>query len=183
MKNYLHSILTTIMITTLALITASCNSNAGSISAMNSRYNDFLKILPSDLRDDFLINSTKYSADYKRWQDEANLWIDNIISEENIGADSIKANYQPDTKLYNIGILTNKFYERKNPYELMEEVYAHTQKLGADIAKLEMSDQDFSNKLHHLKVDEAIINFDSEETAFYYLWNYTLMLERPRRFQ
>ncbi len=182
MKKYSRLILAIInLISCLAL--ASCSSNAGSISAMKSRYNDFLKILPADLKDAFEFDSEKYAADYKRWQEEANLWIKNTIQDENRGADSIQANFTPDTKEYSIGILTNKFYERKNPYELMSEVYEHTKSLGNDIAKLEAQDQSFSNKLHHLKIGEAIENFNSDETAFYYLWNYTLMLERPRRFQ
>lgn len=183
MKRYLRLTLAILTIVSYAYILASCSSNAGSYAAMNSRYNDFLKILPSELKDAFVLDSQKYGEEYKRWQDDANLWIDNILSKENSGADNIVANFVPDTKDYAIGILTNKFYERQNPYVLMDEIYTHTQILGRDIAKLEMSDQDFSNKLHRLKVDEAIVNFDSEETAFYYLWNYALMLERPRRFQ
>lgn len=182
MKKYLRTILISLIICQSVVLT-SCSSNAGSISAMNSRYNDFLKILPSDLKDAFEFDSQKYSADYSRWQEEANTWIENTIEKEDSGANKIEANFVPDTKEYAIGMVTNKFYERQNPYALMDEVYAHTKSLGSELAKLEAEDQSFSNKLHQLKVSEAIENFNSEETAFYYLWNYTLMLERPRRFQ
>ncbi len=183
MKRYSRLVITTFITIACTLVATSCSSNAGSFSAMNSRYNSFLKILPNDLEDAFKIDSQKYADTYKLWQEEANLWIDNIMLEENNGVKNIEAKFVPDTKDYAIGVLTNRFYERRNPYELMDKVYAHTKNLGHDIAQLEKTDQDFSNKLHRIKIDEAIENFNSEETAFYYLWNYTLMLERPRRFQ
>ena len=34
-----------------------------------------------------------------------------------------------------------------------------------------------------LKKDEAIEHFTTEETIFYYVWNYLITIDRPRRFQ
>ena len=41
----------------------------------------------------------------------------------------------------------------------------------------------FSNNLHSLKEDEAIVHFTTDDTVFYYVWNYLIGIDRPRRFQ
>ncbi len=161
----------------------SCSSTDGSLAAMKQRYNKFLDILPDDLADKFKIDSKEYGSLYLQWQNEANAWIDDITTKEDMEVNLVKNTLTPDTIEYAVGMLTNKSYERSNPYSLMNTVYAHSANLGKEIEQLENADESFSNRLHHLKEDEAIINFSSEETAFYYLWNYAIMLSRPRRFQ
>ena len=178
-----HMILTISIAIILSMLLIGCSSTDGSIYAMVQRYNKFLSILPDDLKDAFDIDSKEYSDMYLAWQEESQVWIDEIIVKESSGTNMISSKFLPDTKEYAIGMLTNRFYERGNPNDLMLKVYSHTTSLGKSIAELEKSDEAFSNKLHSLKVDEAIVNFNNEETAFYYLWNYAIMLERPRRFQ
>ena len=64
----------------------------------------------------------------------------------------------------------------------MAKVKAHTDQLSLKIDELQ-KDEAFSNSMIKLKKDEAVENFTTEDTVFYYVWNYLITIERPRRFQ
>lgn len=160
----------------------SCSEKKDRSSIMVNRYNAFLKILPDDTASKFKFDSKEYVEVYKEWQTEAAKWIENTLAREEKGASVVTNIYKPDMKEYAIGLLTNKFYERENPYELMEKVYKHTKILAKEVKSLE-NDEKFKSKLDKIKKDEAIENFTTEDTVFYFIWNYMIMLDRPRRFQ
>ena len=64
----------------------------------------------------------------------------------------------------------------------MIKVKNHTDNLALDIKELE-KEESFSNSMSALKKDEAIEHFTTEDTIFYYVWNYLITVNRPRRFQ
>ena len=64
----------------------------------------------------------------------------------------------------------------------MSKVKAHTDELSLKIEELEKDDA-FSNSMIKLKKDEAVENFTTKDTIFYYVWNYLITIDRPRRFQ
>lgn len=166
----------------LSLLIISCGSDGGSIYAMEKRYKNFLNILPKDIAEDFKYTSKNYGSDYKLWRSELNKWIDKTIAEEkNVEENAIKT-ISPANIEYAIVTLTGRNYERNNPVDLMKTVKNHSDKLALQIKELEKDDE-FSKQLNKLKEDEAIEHFNTDETTFYYLWNYMIAIERPRRFQ
>lgn len=167
---------------TILTVLISCKNDGGSIYAMDQRYKNFLNILPTDIKDDFLFNSKKYGTEYKTWQDQYNEWVTNTIEEENVAEKEISSRISPDKIEYALETLTSKNYERNLPYKIMSEVKEHTDKLSMEINELE-KENSFSNSLYSLKKDEAIEHFTTEDTLFYYIWNYSITLNRPRRFQ
>lgn len=172
----------TILLAIITVLSISCKNDGGSIYAMEKRYKNFLNILPNDIKDDFSFDSKKYGNEYKMWRDDFNLWVSNTIKEENVAEKEIASRIAPDKIEYAIETLTSKNYERNLPYDLMSNVKNHTDKLAIEIKELE-KESSFSNSLYELKKDEAIEHFTPEDTVFYYIWNYSITLERSRRFQ
>lgn len=172
----------TLLILTLLAILIACKNDGGSIYAMEQRYKNFLNILPDDIKNDFTLNSDKYGNMYKEWINEFNTWTDSTINTENDKEKEISARITPDKIEYALETLTSKDYERNLPVELMSKVKAHTDQLSVKIKELE-KDEAFSNSMMKLKKDEAVENFTTEDTIFYYVWNYLITIERPRRFQ
>lgn len=166
----------------LTILIISCGKDAGSIYAMHKRYDNFINILPNDIKDDYLPNSQKYGDMYKEWINQFDNWTKNTINEEEEAVKEISARITPDKIEYAIETLTNRNYERNLPVELMTNIRKHTDELSLNIKELE-KEEAFSNSMHSLKKDEAIEHFTTEETVFYYLWNYLITVERPRRFQ
>lgn len=166
----------------LSLIIISCKNDGGSIYAMEQRYRNFLNILPNDIKNDYTLNSDKYGNMYKEWINEFNTWTDNILNEETKREKEISARITPNKIEYALETLTSKDYERNLPVELMAKVKAHTDQLSLKIDELQ-KDEAFSNSMIKLKKDEAVENFTTEDTIFYYVWNYLITIERPRRFQ
>lgn len=160
----------------------SCGKDGGSIYAMHKRYNNFIYILPNDIKNDYLPNSEKYGDMYKEWISQFGDWTTNTINKEEESVKEISARITPDKIEYAIETLTNRNYERNLPFELMTNIRNHTDKLALNIKELE-NEEGFSNSMYSLKKDEAIEHFTTEETIFYYVWNYLIAVERPRRFQ
>ncbi|MEI0537701.1 hypothetical protein [Brachyspira pulli] len=171
-----------LLILSLTIIIISCKNDGGSIYAMEQRYKNFLNILPNDVKNDYTLNSDKYSNMYKEWINEFNTWTDEILKTEAQREQEISARITPDKIEYALETLTSKDYERNLPVELMTKVKAHTDTLSLKIEELQ-KDEAFSNSMVKLKKDEAVENFTTEETIFYYVWNYLITIERPRRFQ
>ena len=166
----------------LMLMIISCGKDGGSIYAMHKRYNNFIDILPNDIKNDYYVNSEKYGDLYKEWINEFNAWTENILSEEDLSEKEISSRITPDRIEYALETLTSRNYERNLPTELMIKVKNHTDNLALDIKELE-KEETFSNSMLSLKKDEAIEHFTTEETIFYYVWNYLITIDRPRRFQ
>ena len=78
------------IITLISIFTLSCKNEGGSIYAMEQRYKNFLNILPKEVKDDYILTSSKYSNEYKMWIDEFNTWASNTINKENEDLSSIK---------------------------------------------------------------------------------------------
>ena len=171
-----------LLILSLTIIIISCRNYGGSIYAMEQRYKNFLNILPNDMKNDYTLNSDKYGNMYKEWINEFNTWTTNILNTETQREQEISSRITPDKIEYALKTLTSKDYERNLPVELMTKVKAHTDELSLKIEELE-KDETFSNSMMKLKKDEAVENFTTKETVFYYVWNYLITIERPRRFQ
>ncbi|AEM22038.1 hypothetical protein Bint_1419 [Brachyspira intermedia PWS/A] len=171
-----------LLILTLFIILVACKNDGGSIYAMEQRYRNFLNILPDDVKNDYTLNSDKYGNMYKEWINEFNTWTDNILNEENKREQEISARITPDKIEYALETLTSKDYERNLPVDLMAKVKVHTDQLSLKIDELQ-KDEAFSNSMIKLKKYEAVENFTTEDTIFYYVWNYLITIERPRRFQ
>ena len=171
-----------LLILSLTIIIISCQNDGGSIYAMEKRYRNFLNILPDDVKNDYTLESDKYGNMYKEWINEFNTWTDNILNEEAKREQEISARITPDKIEYALETLTSKDYERNLPLDLMAKVKAHTDQLSLKIDELQ-KDEAFSNSMIKLKKDEAVENFTTEDTIFYYVWNYLITIERPRRFQ
>lgn len=169
-----------ILLVTTAII--SCGKDGGSIYAMHKRYNNFINILPNDIKNDYYVNSEKYGNLYKEWINEFNSWTENILNEEDLKIKEISARITPDKIEYALETLTSRNYERNLPTELMIKVKNHTDNLALNIKELE-KEEAFSNAMLSLKKDEAIEHFTTEDTIFYYVWNYLITVDRPRRFQ
>lgn len=169
------------LIATLILI-ISCNNEGGSIYAMKKRYRNFINILPENIKDDYLISSSKYSNLYNTWVLDFENWTTSTIEDENVKSNQVALKIAPNNIEYAIGTLTNRNYERNLPIELITAVKQHTDMMSVEIDNL-LKDNTFSNKLNKLKTDEAIEHFNTKDTVFYYIWNYLVTLERPRRFQ
>ena len=172
--------ITILILSILTII--SCGKDGGSIYAMHKRYNNFIDILPNDIKNDYYVNSEKYSNLYKEWINEFNAWTENILSEEDLSEKEISSRITPDRIEYALETLTSRNYERNLPTELMIKVKNHTDNLAIDIKELE-KEESFSNSMLSLKKDEAIEHFTTEDTIFYYVWNYLITIDRPRRFQ
>ena len=110
-----------IIILILLVITAiiSCGKDGGSIYAMHKRYNNFINILPNDIKNDYYVNSDKYGNLYKEWINEFNSWTENILNEEDLKIKEISARITPDKIEYALETLTSRNYERNLPAELM----------------------------------------------------------------
>lgn len=173
---------TIILILLVATAIISCGKDGGSIYAMHKRYNNFVNILPNDIKNDYYVNSEKYGNLYKEWINEFNSWTENILNEEDLKIKEISARITPDKIEYALETLTSRNYERNLPTELMIKVKNHTDNLALNIKELE-KEEAFSNAMLSLKKDEAIEHFTTEETIFYYVWNYLITVDRPRRFQ
>ena len=176
----MKKIIILILLVTTAII--SCGKDGGSIYAMHKRYNNFINILPNDIKNDYYVNSEKYGNSYKEWINEFNSWTENILNEEYLKIKEISARITPDKIEYALETLTSRNYERNLPTELMIKVKNHTDNLALNIKELEKKES-FSNAMLSLKKDEAIEHFTTEETIFYYVWNYLITVDRPRRFQ
>lgn len=176
----MKKIIILILLVTTAII--SCGKDGGSIYAMHKRYNNFINILPNDIKNDYYVNSEKYGNLYKEWINEFNSWTENILNEEDFKIKEISARITPDKIEYALETLTSRNYERNLPTELMIKVKNHTDNLALNIKELE-KEESFSNAMLSLKKDEAIEHFTTEETIFYYVWNYLITVDRPRRFQ
>ena len=172
--------ITILILSILTII--SCGKDGGSIYAMHKRYNNFIDILPNDIKNDYYVNSEKYGNLYKECINEFNAWTENILSEENLSEKEISSRITPDRIEYALETLTSRNYERNLPTELMIKVKNHTDNLALDIKELE-KEESFSNSMLSLKKDEAIEHFTTEDTIFYYVWNYLITIDRPRRFQ
>ena len=164
------------------IFSVGCKNSGGSTYAMEKRYNNFVNILPEDVSDDFTLNSKNYSNEYKEWQEELYEWIDITIENEKITENEVKERLKPTQIDFAIDTLTAREYERVLPYTLITNVRAHTDMLSINIKDLE-KESIFSNNLHSLKEDEAIVHFTTDDTVFYYVWNYLIGIDRPRRFQ
>ena len=149
---------------------------------MHKRYNNFINILPNDIKNDYYVNSEKYGDLYKEWINEFNIWTTNTINNEDLAVKEISSRITPDKIEYALETLTTRNYERNLPTELMIKVKTHTDNLALNIKELE-KEEGFSNSMFSLKKDEAIEHFTTEETIFYYVWNYLITIDRPRRFQ
>lgn len=171
-----------LLILSLTIIIISCKNDGGSVYAMEQRYKNLLNILPNDVKNDYTLNSDKYGNMYKEWINEFNTWTDETLKNEAQKEEEISARITPDKIEYALETLTSKNYERNLPVELMTKVKAHTDTLSLKIEELQ-KDEAFSNSMVKLKKDEAVENFTTEETIFYYVWNYLITIERPRRFQ
>lgn len=171
-----------ILILSIMFVIISCGKDGGSIYAMHKRYNNFINILPNDIKNDYLLNSDKYKNIYKEWINEFNDWTQNTLNEEDLAVKEISSRITPDKIEYALETLTARNYERNLPTELMIKVKNHTDKLAIDIIELE-KEEGFSNSFVSLKKDEAIEHFTTEDTIFYYIWNYLITIDRPRRFQ
>lgn len=176
----MKKIIILILLVTTAII--SCGKDGGSIYAMHKRYNNFINILPNDIKNDYYVNSEKYGNLYKEWINEFNSWTENILNEEDSKIKEISARITPDKIEYALETLTSRNYERNLPTELMIKVKNHTDNLALNIKELE-KEEAFSNAMLSLKKDEAIEHFTTEDTIFYYVWNYLITVDRPRRFQ
>ena len=176
----MKKIIILILLVTTAII--SCGKDGGSIYAMHKRYNNFINILPNDIKNDYYVNSEKYGNLYKEWINEFNSWTENILNEEDSKIKEISARITPDKIEYALETLTSRNYERNLPAELMIKVKNHTDNLALNIKELE-KEESFSNAMFSLKKDEAIEHFTTEDTIFYYVWNYLITVDRPRRFQ
>lgn len=172
----------TILILSILIAIISCGKDGGSIYAMHKRYNNFISILPNDIKNDYYVNSEKYGNLYKEWINEFDAWTENILNEEDSTIKEISSRITPDKIEYAIETLTSRNYERNLPAELMIKVKNHTDNLAIKIKELE-KEEAFSNSMLSLKKDEAIEHFTTEETIFYYVWNYLITVDRPRRFQ
>lgn len=173
---------TIILILLVATAIISCGKDGGSIYAMHKRYNNFINILPNDIKNDYYVNSEKYGNLYKEWINEFDSWTENILNEEDLKIKEISARITPDKIEYALETLTSRNYERNLPAELMIKVKNHTDNLALNIKELE-KEEAFSNAMLSLKKDEAIEHFTTEDTIFYYVWNYLITVDRPRRFQ
>ena len=173
---------TIILILLVTTAITSCGKDGGSIYAMHKRYNNFVNILPNDIKNDYYVNSEKYGNLYKEWINEFNSWTENILNEEDLKIKEISARITPDKIEYALETLTSRNYERNLPTELMIKVKNHTDNLALNIKELER-EESFSNAMLSLKKDEAIEHFTTEDTIFYYVWNYLITVDRPRRFQ
>ena len=171
-----------ILILSITLTIISCGKDGGSIYAMHKRYNNFINILPNDIKNDYYVNSEKYGDLYKEWINEFNTWTTNTINNEDLAVKEISSRITPDKIEYALETLTTRNYERNLPTELMIKVKTHTDNLALNIKELE-KEEGFSNSMFSLKKDEAIEHFTTEETIFYYVWNYLITIDRPRRFQ
>ena len=171
-----------ILILSITLAIISCGKDGGSIYAMHKRYNNFINILPNDIKNDYYVNSEKYGDLYKEWINEFNTWTTNTINNEDLAVKEISSRITPDKIEYALETLTTRNYERNLPTELMIKVKTHTDNLALNIKELE-KEEGFSNSMFSLKKDEAIEHFTTEETIFYYVWNYLITIDRPRRFQ
>lgn len=171
-----------ILILSIILAIISCGKDGGSIYAMHKRYNNFINILPNDIKNDYYVNSEKYGDLYKEWINEFNTWTTNTINNEDLAVKEISSRITPDKIEYALETLTTRNYERNLPTELMIKVKTHTDNLALNIKELE-KEEGFSNSMFSLKKDEAIEHFTTEETIFYYVWNYLITIDRPRRFQ
>lgn len=171
-----------ILILSITLAIISCGKDGGSIYAMHKRYNNFINILPNDIKNDYYVNSEKYGDLYKEWINEFNIWTTNTINNEDLAVKEISSRITPDKIEYALETLTTRNYERNLPTELMIKVKTHTDNLALNIKELE-KEEGFSNSMFSLKKDEAIEHFTTEETIFYYVWNYLITIDRPRRFQ
>lgn len=171
-----------ILILSIILAIISCGKDGGSIYAMHKRYNNFINILPNDIKNDYYVNSEKYGDLYKEWINEFNIWTTNTINNEDLAVKEISSRITPDKIEYALETLTTRNYERNLPTELMIKVKTHTDNLALNIKELE-KEEGFSNSMFSLKKDEAIEHFTTEETIFYYVWNYLITIDRPRRFQ
>jgi len=178
MKNYL----TIFLIIFMLIFSVGCKNSGGSTYAMEKRYDNFLTILPKDVSDDFILDSKDYGNKYKEWQKELYEWIDDTIENETITENEVKERLQPTQIEYAIETLVAREYERILPYTLITNVKTHTDMLSINIKDLE-KESIFSNNFYSLKEDEAIVHFTTEDAVFYYVWNYLIGIERPRRFQ
>lgn len=172
----------TVLILSILISIISCGKDGGSIYAMHKRYNNFINILPNDIKNDYMPNSSKYGNLYKEWINEFDSWTDKTLNEEDLSVKEISARITPDKIEYAIETLISRNYERNLPAELMINVKKHTDNLASNIKELE-KEESFSNSFISLKKDEAIEHFTTEDTIFYYVWNYLITVERPRRFQ
>ena len=171
-----------ILILSITLAIISCGKDGGSIYAMHKRYNNFINILPNDIKNDYYVNSEKYGDLYKEWINKFNIWTTNTINNEDLAVKEISSRITPDKIEYALETLIARNYEINLPTELMIKVKTHTDNLALNIKELE-KEEGFSNSMFSLKKDEAIEHFTTEETIFYYVWNYLITIDRPRRFQ
>lgn len=173
-----------VSIALLMLISLAGCSRSASIDAMRDRLSHFRRILPAEISDMFAINSKQYGAQYAAWQKEYYAWQKDILDRERRNQSNVeRAYYAVNQELYTISMLTNRFYEREIPVDLMRRVRvssdAIAEKMNAALAK----NPKLAAELARIKADEAVHHFTVEEVSFYFLWNYVITLERYRRFQ
>ncbi|MEK6794377.1 MAG: hypothetical protein AABZ39_06350 [Spirochaetota bacterium] len=168
----------------IALVSFNACSRSASIDAMRDRLSHFRRILPADISDSFNINSKQYGAQYAAWQKEYYAWQKDILDRERRNQSNVERTYYAvNQELYTLSMLTNRFYEREIPTELMRRVRVSSdtiaQRMNAALAR----NPKLAADLMRVKADEAIHHFTVEEVSFYFLWNYVITLERYRRFQ
>lgn len=164
------------------LIGIGCTQSA-SIQAMRERLANFRKILPADISEMYDISNAKYRSQYKRWRAEAHDWIVRITKIETNNISNYTRFYSTNEELQHISELTNRFYERINPKSLMKEVRDYSDVIAEKMDYSLQNNGTFQSNLDRIKNDEGINHFSTREVAFYFLWNYVITLERPRRFQ
>ena len=100
------------IILSLSIILAiiSCGKDGGSIYAMHKRYNNFINILPNDIKNDYYVNSEKYGDLYKEWINEFNIWTTNTINNEDLAVKEISSRITPDKIEYALETITARNY-------------------------------------------------------------------------
>lgn len=171
-----------VLITALIILfSTSCQSNQYDVK--KERLKNFIDTLPKDTAAMFDEKNDEYGPKIKEWKTEAKTWISNTLKKEAEQQSKISNIYRNDERNFELAMRTNRFYERENPYELMQEVRKYSDDIAEILSKQIAEDDELKQKIYEIKMDEAIMAFSTEELCFYFLWNYVITMDRPRRFQ
>lgn len=167
----------------LILLLSSCAY--GALGMKKQRLKNFMRILPSDIAERLTIDSPVYGGEIAAFRAEANEWIAAIHAAESntMYALTNTEAMRNDPEATTFATLTNRRYERENPYSLMARVEAYTKPIAQELEARLSEDESLRARYDAIKSDEAIVGFTVEETVFYFLWNYVITIDRPRRFQ
>lgn len=167
----------------IALLLYSCGAEGASLYGKQKRFENFMNTLPKDIAEKFDKESETYGERIKKWEAAADKWIAETFEKETNRQAMISNKYRKDPQMLAVGLLTNRFYERENPFELMAEVKEYSDSIAKDLDLAMKNDDKLRKEIEEIMVDEAIINFSNEQLTFYFLWNYVITFDRPRRFQ